>query len=357
MSRRDWTEPLDPKIEGLAVQIAMDFAIDVVHVHSAQMLTASVVEGLTKAGLPVILSLHDTWWLFEHQFLMDDDGSPFLPRDDRGELYESVSKRMSVGERARRRSPLARIMRLSARRLAVSDAFAEVYRQAGIPDVGMLENGVALPQRSPSRPAPRAGGSLRIGFIGGLSAHKGLRPLEEVVRTERFENLEFVLADHRFHYGYEREAEWGGSLVACIGKAPQSRVAEVYARFDVLAAPSIWPESYGLVAREARACGVAVIAGNRGDIGRGIEPGRDGWVIDVSDDADLRHLLRHLMQIPTTGGWSRGSPKRAALKLRWTNLSSCRKRYRTRGAYRPPFEGVERQLRAPAGPFDAVEGK
>lgn len=50
-----------------------------------------------------------------------------------------------------------------------------------------------------------------------------------------------------------------------------------------------------------RAYGVAVTAGNRGDVGRGIEPGRDGWVIDVFDDADSRHLLRHLNANPDNG--------------------------------------------------------
>jgi glycosyltransferase involved in cell wall biosynthesis len=305
---RDWADPVDSKVEEVVERIASGLAIDVVHAHSVQILTASAVEALAKKGIPVLVSLHDAWWLSEHQFLVDDDGKAFQPHPDLSDLHETTCRRMSQGERMRRRSYLTRVLRQCARRLAVSESFAEIYRQAGVPKVETLENGMTLPAKRPPRPAAAQGVPLRIGFIGGLSAHKGLRLLENVVRSEQFVNLEFVLVDHRFEHGYERESQWGGSRIVFIGKAPQSRVAEVYARFDILAAPSIWPESFGLVTREARAYGVAVIASDRGDIGRGIGPG-DGWVIDVSNDRDLRQLLRRLNADPASGRLTPSTPK------------------------------------------------
>ena len=298
---RDWADPIDARVEALATQIARELNIDVVHAHSVQILTASVLEGFLKVGVPVLLSLHDAWWLSEHQFLVDDNGKAFSPRADHSDLYETECKRMSDSVRMQRRVQLRRVLRRCARRLAVSESFAEVYRHAGISKVEVLENGVTLPQVRRNRPSSTIkSGRLRIGFIGGLSAHKGLALLEDVVRSENLENLEFVLVDHRFDPGFERIRRWGGSRVVFIGKAPQSRVEEVYSRFDILAALSIWPESYGLVTREARAYGLGVIASNRGDIGRGIGK-EDGWVIDVSDGDQLRRLLLELNSNPEKG--------------------------------------------------------
>lgn len=110
------------------------------------------------------------------------------------------------------------------------------------------------------------------------------------------------------------------------------------------------------MAREARAYGVPVITGNRGDIGRRIEPGRDGWVIDVSDEADLRHLLRHVNANPDNG---RLEPRLPEARSAETAVDEF---VRVVGSVNKTSH-TGRRLRAwsassaPAGPFDAVEGK
>jgi glycosyltransferase involved in cell wall biosynthesis len=48
------------------------------------------------------------------------------------------------------------------------------------------------------------------------------------------------------------------------GPYPQAKVANLYASLDVLLSQSIWPESFGLVAREAQAQGLWVVASSRG---------------------------------------------------------------------------------------------
>ena len=69
---------------------------------------------------------------------------------------------------------------------------------------------------------------------------------------------------------------------------------ELYAELDILAAPSLWPESFGLVTREALLAGVPVIASNRGDVGRHVTPGVDGWIVDVTTPQALHDLLVRL---------------------------------------------------------------
>jgi glycosyltransferase involved in cell wall biosynthesis len=91
-----------------------------------------------------------------------------------------------------------------------------------------------------------------------------------------------------------RRSRWGDSRVRFVGRYPQTRVHELYAELDILAAPSLWPESFGLVTREALLAGVPVIASDRGDVGRHVTPGVDGWIVDVTTPQALHDLLVRL---------------------------------------------------------------
>lgn len=91
---------------------------------------------------------------------------------------------------------------------------------------------------------------------------------------------------------------WGATPVQVVGRVPQDRVGALYGRFDVLCAPSVWPESYGLVAREALHYGKWVVASSRGAIGEDVVPGKNGWIVDVSDPAALPLVLTEIQANP-----------------------------------------------------------
>jgi glycosyltransferase involved in cell wall biosynthesis len=58
--------------------------------------------------------------------------------------------------------------------------------------------------------------------------------------------------------------QWNQTPVTFNGKIPQEEMYKFYSKVDVLIAASIWPESFGLVTREAAAAGVWVVASNIG---------------------------------------------------------------------------------------------
>jgi glycosyltransferase involved in cell wall biosynthesis len=176
--------------------------------------------------------------------------------------------------------------------ISVSDAFAEIYRRAGCGNVISIPNGV-----SQIPPAPRqknTGGRLSLGHIGGRSAHKGATLVEAVLRTTTFNHLKLTMVDGTMEPGARSERIWGNTPVLLCGPYPHDQVAQLYASLDVLLAPSIWPESFGLVAREAQAQGLWVIASDRGAAAEGIRHGEDGFVIDVSNGRGLTEVLQKL---------------------------------------------------------------
>ena len=71
------------------------------------------------------------------------------------------------------------------------------------------------------------------------------------------------------------------------------KMPEFYATQDVLVAPSIWPESFGLVSREALSAGLWVIASDTGALAEPLKnsSGNVGSVVIPNDAKDLAAAL------------------------------------------------------------------
>jgi len=269
---------------------------DLVHLHCIQRLTASIVDKLRHRGVPYVVTLHDGWWISPHQFVVSPDGVPET-YDFRPGAAAPLPDRARITQRA---------LEDAAALLAVSDSFAEVHRAAGIARVETVENGVSsLPE---ARPVPGPAGRVRLGLIGGASRHKGFALLRAAIHAHQFENIDLVVVDHALPRGQIRLETWNGTPVTLLPRLAADKVGELYGQIDVLLAPSIWPESYGLVTREALALGLWVVASDRGAIGQDVVEGENGFVVDVSDHRALVACLAAIDAEPDRFG---APPERA----------------------------------------------
>jgi glycosyltransferase involved in cell wall biosynthesis len=73
---------------------------------------------------------------------------------------------------------------------------------------------------------------------------------------------------------------------------------EFYSSTDVLVAPSIWPESFGLITREAQQAGVWVVAANAGGLAEDVKEGIDGNVFEAGSVAALVRILKQIDRDP-----------------------------------------------------------
>ena len=254
---------------------------DLVHIHCIQRLTASVVDQLRQHAVPYVVTLHDGWWVSPNQFVVSADGQP--------ETYDFRMSDRALPDRAR---ITRRALDGAAAVFAVSDSFAALHRQAGLARVETMENGLSTLPDLQRQPGPS--GRVRVGLIGGASRHKGYALLRAAIEARRFTNLDLVIVDHALPRGQIRQTDWNGTPVTFLPRTPLDRVGEVYGRIDVLLAPSIWPESYGLVTREALALGLWVIASDCGAIGQDVTDGKNGFLIDVRDHRALSDCLARI---------------------------------------------------------------
>jgi glycosyltransferase involved in cell wall biosynthesis/cytochrome c-type biogenesis protein CcmH/NrfG len=259
-----------------------------VHFHCIQRLTASVVEAARERGIPYLITVHDGWWISDEQFIVDETGRYNLYD------YHDKDKAMRPGRENSylRMTALQDVLFNAYRVLAVSEPFASVYRSCGVTNVITVVNGVSeIPHR---KRLHSPDGRVRVAFVGGMAMHKGYRLVRSAFLSETFEHLTLTIVDHSQPQGYLRQEYWGTTPVDFVGLIPQSDIFDLYCHTDVVLAPSIWPESYGLVTREALAAGCWVVASDRGAIGECIVEDENGYIIDVSDISGLVDVLRRI---------------------------------------------------------------
>jgi glycosyltransferase involved in cell wall biosynthesis/tetratricopeptide (TPR) repeat protein len=305
----DW-HPFDTGNVAIFERVLEHFKPDLIHFHCIQRLSGSIVEVALKRDIPYIVTLHDGWWISDNQFLVDTNGVLKLPTAD--VLQDCAASRVPV-RAVERRQRLGALLRGAQARLSVSEPFARIYVNAGIDDVLVIENGVTpLKAVEPTR---RADGRVALGHIGGRASHKGADLVQAVLLQNRFSNLHLTMVDGTLHAGQSIDTVWGTTPVTLTAPYQQSEVTELYSRLDILLAPSTWPESFGLVTREALSVGLWVIASDLGAIGQGVENDINGYVIDTRTPTGLRDVLRLVDDDPAK---YREPPSRSPIRARPT---------------------------------------
>jgi glycosyltransferase involved in cell wall biosynthesis len=265
-----------------------------VHFHCVQRLTASVVEATKTRKIPYLITAHDAWWISDFQFLVDESGKLCdLRQNDIGVL---ISQSKDIASTLSRQSYLRDIIDGAQAVLPVSSAFAEIYIKNDISNIQVVRNGV-MPHIWFTR-SKSTHGRVRIAHIGGMSNHKGYHLFCAALASHNFENIEAVVVDLSKEANHTKKGMIGNVPVTYIGRVDHSDIAALYSKFDVLAAPSIWPESFGLVTREAVAAGCWVIASDIGAIGEDLIPNENGFRVRAGDLGSLKAVFREINENP-----------------------------------------------------------
>jgi D-inositol-3-phosphate glycosyltransferase len=184
------------------------------------------------------------------------------------------------------------------------------------------------------RPRPAAAARARLGvegkrvvlFVGRVQRHKGpdvaIRALAEIVRTRPDIGADLVLVIVGGPSGTADEVSDLRSLARQLGLTdrvlflpprPHEELPEVYAAADVLVMPSR-SESFGLVALEAQACGVPVVAAAVGGLRHVVAEGTSGLLVRGHDPAAFaRQLVTVLEDRELARALSDGAVRQAAM--------------------------------------------
>jgi glycosyltransferase involved in cell wall biosynthesis len=294
---RSWADIQDGRVESFCRQWFQDESFDRIHCHCCQVLTASPLVVARQLGIPYLITLHDGWWLSPELFLVSPAGRPIDP----AKPFDHIDGVPTAEEKAvalERQCILAGILRAAQQRLAVSDPFRKLYEQAGVENIDVRENKFTpMPPMEP-RPPRRQDDPLRICHVGGMAMHKGYHILRKAVNLLPIDlNLVFTVIDHRLEEGDSAyTSTWNGYTVRFIPPIAMGTMHLFYGTQDVLVAPSIWPESFGLVTREAISAGLHVIASNAGALAEPIKSFQSGQVVEPGDTKELMNAIKRIAQ-------------------------------------------------------------
>lgn len=320
----DW-QPSDDAMGQLFGEFLEAEQPDLIHFHCVQRLGGGVLEAAYEAGIPYIVTAHDAWWISDYQFLVDANNKVYPEgHPDRYQAYTPPGF-TTLSESMERIIYLKDLLYKACDVLTVSETFADIYRNNEIPQIRVNKNGVSASINW----QPKATGDTEkvvCGHVGGMAEHKGYFLLKKAITKLQPKNIELLIVDHSHDEGYRLEAHWGKVPVTFIGRMSQKRVAELYRQIDVLFAPSTWPESYGLVTREAAACGCWVVASRMGGIGEDVVEGQSGFVVEPTVHA----LMASLAKIDASPVLFKGLAKAPAIRSVTEQVTELADIYRQR---------------------------
>lgn len=322
----------DPRVEAPFREALARFRPDFVHFQHVLHLSGHLPSLVASLGLRCALTFHDYWYFCGRVNLGRPGagrcpgptplrcarclaGQPALQRSR--ELLEETRARL-LGWSSKRQRGLAdpELMALLERRgehfagwladidvLIANSAYTKrrYLDHFGWPAERVVHVPYAVDVSPFSRRVRRSEepGVLRLGFVGSVAEHKGLHVLLEAIR-----GLEGVSVDvHGSHGGNARAAGYMSALprpanVRFNGAYRPVDLPEIFAHLDAVVVPSIWHETWGLVADEAQLAGVPVVASRAGGLPEHIEHEKNGLLFRLGDTVDLRRQIERLLAEP-----------------------------------------------------------
>jgi glycosyltransferase involved in cell wall biosynthesis len=289
-----------------------DWRPTVLHVQHLQWVSAQLIR--QSVGLPTVLTLHDYWFICPNSQLVRPGGRICLNASPTACAACLLAGHglspalVAIGAWAS--SPAVRwrnrYVKTSALRadllLTPSQAARDLHLQAGFPAerLRVFCNGLD-PRRFPAQPAKAAHRDHAVfGYLGGLSWQKGVHVLLEAFAS--------LAPQHELRvYGpLDAFPDYADALrrlaqrhpgIHLLGPVAPDDVGVALAELDYLVVPSLWPETFGMVAQEAHYMGVPVIASRIGALER-IRDGVDGRLFEAGNVAELARVLEHVAANP-----------------------------------------------------------
>jgi phosphatidylinositol alpha-mannosyltransferase len=203
-------------------------------------------------------------------------------------------------------------------RVAVSEAAAWTGRRFYGGHYRVIPNGVHVGPRPDV--APSDGGQLRIVFVGQAVERKGLDVLLRAFEALR-EHVRAVLEVVGATEAEVAPLLLDGRGVELLGKVSDERKRRALAEADILCAPSLGGESFGMVLTEAFAAGTPVVASDIAGYRDVVRPGHDGVLVPRGDPAALAEALRDLWLQPERRARLSAGAAESAQRFSWPRVT------------------------------------
>jgi glycosyltransferase involved in cell wall biosynthesis len=270
---------------------------EVVHIHSIQGIGATIIDACKDVDIPVVVTLHDAWWICGRGFMVNHQGYPCYQEDVDLSICDTCVDDPKLN-RLRQRRLHEHLMRAD-RLLTPSEFFRELYRANGFSEekITVNRNGV-LPPGANFRST--VSNILRFGYIGGRDAVKGFDILCQAFSLLSRRDYKLVVVDSTQSLGFSSLDDWSPDFKSQMSLVPafdQDGLDDYFSEIDVLLFPTLCKESFGLTVREALIRDVWVVTTAAGGVVEDIEDGVNGTILPIELTPELlRGELERLIE-------------------------------------------------------------
>ncbi|MDB6050298.1 MAG: mfpsA 1 [Pseudomonas sp.] len=258
---------------------------DIVVCHNLSGWSVSAWDEITAAGLPIVQVLHDMYLLCPSSTMFKNGKSCQQQCASCKQFRRGYDKRSAQVESV-----------IGVSRFMLETLQGQGYFKGAHAHVVHNSSPFAAPTEHPqSCDNTTARKPLRFGYMGTLSEAKGVRWL-----IEQFQKLPFDATLQIAGRGQVNDEAQFRALVTSpnISFVGYQKPEVFYRQIDVAVVPSIWGEPFGMVAVEACAHSVPVIAGRMGGLPEIIEDQVNGLLCSPDDADTLGQAMLSLDQQP-----------------------------------------------------------
>lgn len=302
----------NPALHAAWLRALDEFTPDLVHVQHLMGLPVSLIDVLIERRIPYVVTLLDYWWLCANANLLTNHSHAACagPRAYLNCTHCAVARigRDSAwaaapilwGLMIDRSRWLHRLLDRADMLLAPSDFVRDWYSAHGAParNLRTVRWGV-FPPSAAARRNRVDDGALHLLYVGGLAPNKGIHVVLEALRGVTGAVRMAVAGDETTHPAYvSRLHHLADERVAFLGRLDRHQVWQAMVDADAVMVPSLWHETFCLVAHEALAAGAPVIASEMGALTEAVRNGVDGLLLPPGDVEAWRRAIQRCVDEP-----------------------------------------------------------
>ncbi|PZX59763.1 glycosyltransferase involved in cell wall biosynthesis [Algoriphagus ratkowskyi] len=271
LSRLSWhyQDQSNEQMAEVVKQILAKEKPDVVSCHNLAGWSASVWKPIHQAGIPIVQVLHDLYLLCPNSNMFKNE------QTCERQCFSCKLLRSNHPDKSKLVTAVVGISNSILERFTSFGYFENASKNI-IYNTRSISNPPPKPTRKNNQP-------IRFGYLGTLSSVKGLEWLiEEFLKLDFDASLSIAGKGEKMYEDKLKELA-KSSTIDFVGYVNST---EFLADIDVLIVPSLWEEPLGMVAIEALANHVPVIANKRGGLQETVQDGINGlYCYDAEPDS------------------------------------------------------------------------
>ncbi len=292
------------RMERIFEQLLLESLPDVVVLGHLFAHSPGYVQVAHRWRIPVVLELHDFYTICERAHLERTSGE-LCDGPDGGRACARhcfVEEDAAAGRWALRTHLFNLALGHADAIVCPSQFVADYFHMHGVEPKRMhvIPNGIAFPERpaSKAKAARSPEEPLHLASLGVATPHKGQHIVVEALRIARLPAVRYTLFG-ALTQPYTRDLREtadrnAGVELHTFGPYEPTLLPVLLANVDAVIVPSLVWETFSIVAREALACGVPVIASRIGALPEAVREGENGLLFTPGAHAELAVLLQRL---------------------------------------------------------------